>query len=92
MYKYIRGTAGVVGSITDPSGIDSTICRDTESLVGTTRAKYLDVHGYGREAVEMITGAYQSAGTVEDFVALANGCGMAVVELRWFWELSNWDF
>ena len=92
VYKYIRGTAGVVGSITDPSGIDSTICEDIKNIIGVMRTQYLDVHGYGREAVEAIADAYQSASTVEDFVALANGCGMAVVELEWFWELSDWRF
>jgi len=89
VYKYIRGTEGVVGSITDPSGVDSTIHEDIENIIGTMRAQYLDVHGYRKEAVEVIIDAYQSANTAEDFVALAGGCGMAVVELEWFWELSN---
>ena len=90
IYKYIRGAAGVVGTITDPSGIDSTIHGDVENLIGAMRAQYLDAHGYGREAVEVITDAYQSARTVEDFITLASGCGMAVVELQWFWEFSDW--
>ncbi|KAF9642254.1 hypothetical protein BDM02DRAFT_3193600 [Thelephora ganbajun] len=88
VYKYIRGVAGVIGSITDPSGIDSAVHNDVENVVGAMRAEYLDVHGYRRETVEIIMGAYQSATDVEDFVALASGCGMAVVELEWFWELS----
>ena len=91
MYKYIRGVAGVVGNITDPSGMDSTICNDTENVVGRMRAEYLNVHGYGKETVEIIIDAYQSASTVEQFVDLVGGCGMAVVELEWFWELS-WRF
>lgn len=91
MYKYIRGVAGVVGSITDPSGMASTTHGDVENVLGAMRAEYLDVHGYGKETVEMIVNAYEAASTTEEFVDLAGGCGMAVAELKWFWELS-WRF
>jgi len=90
VYKYIRG---VVGSITDPSGMDPTVHSnaDVAKVVGAFRAKYLDVHGYREGTVEMILDAYKSASTAEQFVDLAKGCGMSVVELEWFWELT-WRF
>ena len=88
LYKYIRGTAGVVGTITDPSGVISINLADVENIVGAMRAKYLDAHGYGMEVVKTIMDAYGSAETMEEFVSDAYGCGMTVVELEWFWELS----
>ena len=45
-------------------------------------------HGYGMEVVKTIMDAYGSAETMEEFVSDAYGCGMTVVELEWFWELS----
>lgn len=61
---------------------------DIENVVGTMRAKYLDAHGYGTEVTQMIVDAYRSANIMEEFVSEASGCGMSVVELEWFWELS----
>ena len=91
MYKYIRGAAGVVGSITDPTGVTPTDLSEIEIAVGEMRANYLDAHGYGMDAIQTIADAYQSAKDVEDFVSRASGCGMSVVELEWFWEVS-WCF
>lgn len=61
---------------------------DVGNAIGEMRAQYLDVHGYGTEAVRTIVEAYQSATTVEEFVSDAYGCGMSVVELEWFWKFS----
>ena len=91
MYKYIRSSAGVVGSITDPSGVALFDFSDVENVVGAMRARYLEAHGYGAETVHMIVEAYGSANRTEEFVAAASGCGMSVVELEWFWEFS-WSF
>ncbi|KAF9788757.1 hypothetical protein BJ322DRAFT_1106722 [Thelephora terrestris] len=91
VYKYIRSSAGVVGSITDPSGVALFDFSDVENVVGAMRARYLEAHGYGAETVHMIVDAYGSANRMEDFVARASGCGMSVVELEWFWEFS-WSF
>ena len=55
------------------------------------RAKYLDAHGYGTDAIQTIADAYQTAKDMEDFVSQASGCGMSVTELEWFWECS-WFF
>lgn len=86
MYKYIRGVSGVIGSITDPSGVNYTTCSsDVKDIVSVMRAEYLDTHGYGKETVEIIKDAFDSATTAEEFVELASGCGMAVAELKWFW-------
>lgn len=90
-YKYIRGATGVVGSITNVSGLTSIDLLDVENVVGGMRAEYLDVHGYGAEVMKIIVDAFQSANTMEEFVSGAEGCGMSVVELEWFWELS-WHF
>ena len=91
IYKYIRGAAGVVGSITNPAGVTPIDLSDIEIAVGEMRAKYLDAHGYGMDAIQTIADAYQAAKDVEDFVSQASGCGMLVVELEWFWEVS-WCF
>lgn len=89
VYKYIQGVSGVVGNITDPSGVNYTTCgSDVKDIVGVMRAEYLDAHGYGKETVEIIKDAFDSATTAEEFVQLASGCGMAVAELKWFWGLS----
>ena len=91
VYKYICGTAGVVGSITNPTSVAPIDLSDIEIDVGEMRAKYLDAHGYGMDAILTIADAYQSAKDVEDFVSQASGCGMSVVEPEWFWEFS-WCF
>ena len=91
VYKYIRGAAGVVGSITNPTGVTPIDLSDIEIAVGKMRAKYLDAHGYGMDTILAIADAYRSAKDVEDFVSQASGCGMSVVELEWFWEFS-WCF
>jgi len=91
IYKYIRSAAGVVGSITNPTGVTPIDLSDIEIAVGEMRAKYLDAHGYGTDAIQTIADAYQTAKDVEDFVSQASGCGMSVVELEWFWEVS-WCF
>ena len=91
VYKFIRGAAGVVGSITNPAGVTPTDLSDIEIAVGEMRAKYLDAHGYGMDAIQTIADAYRSAREVEDFVSQASGCGMSVAELEWFWECS-WFF
>ena len=91
VYKYIRGAAGVVGSITDPTGVNAIDFTDTENVVGEMRAKYLEAHGYGADVIRIIVDAYQATANVEDFVSRASGCGMSVVELEWFWEF-NWFF
>ncbi|KAF9786213.1 hypothetical protein BJ322DRAFT_1108069 [Thelephora terrestris] len=88
VYKYIRGAAGVVGSITDPTGVTSINYKVTENAVGGMCAKYLDAHGYGKDAIRTIADTYQSAIDMEDFVSCASGCGMLVMELEWFWEFS----
>ena len=88
VYKYIWGGAGVVGTITDPSGVTLIDLTEVENIVGGMRARYLDVHGYGMEVLQIIMNAYQSASTMEEFVSEAHGCGMTIVELEWFWELS----
>lgn len=83
--------SGVVGNITDPSGVTPVNLADVENTVGGMRAKYLHVRGYGMEVIQVIMDAYRSASTAEDFVFKAYGCGMSVVELKWFWDVS-WCF
>jgi hypothetical protein len=55
--------------------------------LGSIRAAYLDSHGYGIAEVEQILLTFE-APTVEEFVEYAEGCGMSVVELKWFWNLE----
>ena len=88
IYKNIRGVAGVVGTVTDPSGVQLIDLACVENIVGGMHAQYLDAHGYGPEVVNMITAAYDFSDTIDDFVSEAYGCGMTVVELEWFWKLS----
>ena len=91
VYKYIRGAAGVVGSITNPAGVTLIDLSNVENTVGGMRAKYFDAHSYGMDAMQTITDAYQSANDMEDFISRASGCGMSVAELEWSWEFS-WCF
>ena len=51
-------------------------------------AEYLDAHRFGFDEVEHIVDAFYTAINVHEFTSLAAGCGMAVVELEWFWALS----
>jgi hypothetical protein len=88
VYKYMRSAIGVVGTITDPSGITSNITNHIIDTVGSSRAAYLDAHGFGCAEIEHISDAYDAATDVQGFVSLAIGHGMAVTELEWFWDLS----
>ena len=80
--------AGVVGTVTDPSGVQLIDLVSIENAVGGMCAKYLDTHGYGPEVVNIVTRAYGFSETMDEFVSEAYGCGMTVVELEWFWQLS----
>ena len=88
VYKYIRNKAGVVGTITNPAGITSTITDNDVATIGSSRARYLDVHGYGSDEIAHIVDAFHRATDVHEFTALAEECGMAFTELEWFWSLS----
>jgi hypothetical protein len=78
---------GVVGYINDPAGVLSHITDDQFMLLGDVRASYLDSHGYGHAEVAKIVSAFNS-GCVEEFVTRAEGCGMSILELQWFWSLK----
>lgn len=56
-------------------------------VLGEVRARYLDSHGYGAAEVTKIVSAFD-APTIEEFVSRAEGCGMSIVELEWFWCLD----
>ena len=88
VYKYIRNKAGIVGTITNPAGITSTITNDDVATIGSSRAQYLNVHGYGSDEIAHIVDAFRRATDVHGFTALAGECGMALAELEWFWSLS----
>lgn len=88
VYKYIRNKAGVIGSITNPAGVVSSITDDVTAVIGSSHAEYLDAHGFGFDEVEHIVDAFYTAINIHEFTSLAAGCGMAVVELEWFWALS----
>lgn len=87
VYKYIRNAAGTVGTIHDPAGVLSHITEHQTAYLGDTRARYLDSHGYGAMEIEKIVSAFGSS-CVEEFVSSAEGCGMSVVELEWFWSVE----
>lgn len=87
VYKYIRNIAGTVGTITDRSGVLSLITTEDCRILGDVRARYLDSHGYGAMEIVKIVSAFD-APTIEEFVARAEGCGMSIVELEWFWCLD----
>ena len=80
--------AGVVGTVTNPSGVRLIDLASVEDIMGGMRAKYLDAHGYGPEVVNIVTAAYDFSDTMDEFVTEAYGCGMTVAELEWFWQLS----
>ena len=88
VYKYIRNAVGVVGTITDPSGITSNIPSHVFHAIGQPHAAYLDSHGYGTTEIECLSNAYNTTADIDDFVSLAAECGMMVMELEWFWALS----
>lgn len=87
VYKYIRNIAGTVGTITDRSGVLSHITTEDCRVLGDIRARYLDSHGYGIVEIMRVVSAFD-APTVEEFVSRAEGCGMSIVELEWFWGLD----
>ncbi|KAF9778471.1 hypothetical protein BJ322DRAFT_1114295 [Thelephora terrestris] len=87
IYKFIRNIAGTVGTITDRSGVLLHITAEDHSVLGHARAMYLDAHGYGVVEISKIVSAFD-APTIDEFIARAEGCGMAIVELEWFWALE----
>ena len=87
VYKYIRNIAGTVGTINDQSGVLSHITAEDHMILGDVRATYLDLHGYGTAEVVKIVSAFDSA-DIQEFIARAEGCGMSIVELEWFWTLD----
>lgn len=86
VYKYIRNVVGTVGTITDRAGVLSHITTEDYRVLGDIRAAYLDSHGYGAVEVMKIVSAFEAA-SVEEFVSRAEGCGMSILELEWFWAL-----
>ena len=88
IYKHIRNATGVVGGITDESGVTSIITDELFSLIGMNRAEYLDSHGYGKAEVDQIVSSFVESTSVEGFVSDAQGSGMASTELEWFWYLE----
>ena len=84
VYKYIRNIAGTVGTITDRSGVLSHLTTEDYRVLGDARARYLDSHGYGVAEIVKVVSAFD-APTVKEFIARAEGCGMSIVELEWFW-------
>ena len=89
VYKYIRNRAGIVGAVTNPAGVTSNITEDIVASLGEPRAGYLDSHGFGPDEIAYIVDAFRRATSVRDFTALAAGCGMAFMELEWFWGLPS---
>jgi len=88
VYKYIRNRSGVVGAITNPAGVTSSVTEDDIAIIGSSRAEYLNAHGFGPDVIACIVDAFQSVTEVHEFISLTAGCGMAVMELEWFWALS----
>jgi len=88
VYKYIRNKAGVVGTITNLAGVTSNITEDVITTIGSSRAEYLNVHGFGSNEIAHIVDAFRRATGVHEFTILAAGCGMAIMELEWFWAIS----
>jgi len=88
VYKYIRNKAGIVGTITNPAGVTSNITEEVINAIGSSRAEYLDAHGFGSDETASITRAFCKATSIREFTALAAGYGMAYTELEWFWSLS----
>jgi len=86
VYKYIRNIAGTVGTINDQSGVFSYVTAEDALILGDIRATYLNSHGYGAAEIIKLVSAFEAT-TLEEFVSRAEGCGMSVVELEWFWSL-----
>lgn len=86
VYKYIRNLAGTVGTINDRSGVISNITNEDCLVLGDARTSYLDSHGYGAVEVGRIVAAFEAT-TIEEFIARAEGSGLSIVELEWFWTL-----
>ena len=87
VYKYIRNVAGTVGFINDRAGVTSHMTDEDYMVLGNVRATYLNSHGYGAVEVGRIVSAFDSS-CIEEFVQRAEGCGMSIVELEWFWCLD----
>ena len=87
VYKYIHNIAGTVRTINDQAGVLSHMRDEDYMLLGDVRASYLNSHGYGAIEVGRIFSAFGST-CVEEFVQRAEGCGMSIVELEWFWSLT----
>lgn len=87
MYKYIRNIAGTVGTINNRSGVLSKVTEEDRLVLGALRASYIDSHGYESKEVMQIVAAFD-APTIEEFISCAEGCGMSIVELEWFWCLD----
>ena len=88
VYKYIRNIAGTVGLITNRSGVLSNITDGDFNVLGDIHARYLDSHSYGSAELVKIVSAFEVAASIEDFVSRAEGCGMSIVELEWFWTIE----
>lgn len=83
----MRNMVGTVGTINDPSAAVSHVTAEATVVLGDVRARYLDSHGYGAMEVAKIISAFD-APCVEEFVSRAEGCGMSVFELEWFWAVE----
>ena len=57
------------------------------NTLGHICATYLDSHGYGAAEVMRIILALSKL-TIEGFIVRAEGCGMLIIELEWFWDLE----
>lgn len=88
VYKYIRNVTGTVGAITDRSGVLSNITDEDFEILGNIRARYLESHGYASAELAKIVSAFDIAASIEDFISRAEGCGMSIVELEWFWDIE----
>lgn len=87
VYKYIRNIAGTVRTITDRAGVIPNVTGEDYLVLGDVRATYLNLHGYGTAEIAKIISAFDAT-SVEEFVSRAEGCGMSIVKLEWFWGLE----
>ena len=87
VYKHIQNIAGTVGTINDQSGVLLHIMAEDHMILGDVCAMYLDSCGYGTAEVVKIVSTFDSA-DIQEFIARAEGCGMSIVELKWFWTLD----
>lgn len=86
-YKYIWNISGTIRTINDRSGILSCLMFKDFNTLGHICATYLDSHGYGAAEVMRIILALSKL-TIEGFIVRAEGCGMLIIELEWFWDLE----